>query len=231
MKVGEEKSFSLTLPDTYPDENKRGQEASFEVKVKQIQEKKLPELDDEFAKDLGQFESLDDLKERIRKDLKHDLAHRREEKIEADLRQELLNRNQFATPPSMVRARYNYINAMQDMQYQRYGASLKTMAQQDEGLLARNEKTAEEEVRLSIVLDAIAQKEGLEISDDEYVAYINRLAREANADPKTYLIRIESQGLDTFYRRNALEEKVMNYLKTITVASPEDQAESSPSED
>lgn len=215
IKAGEEKSFTLTLPDTYPDEEKRGKEATFRVTVKQVQLRKLPELDDEFAKDLGNYENLDQLKERIRHDLQHNQVHRREEKIYEDIRQELLNRNQFATPPSMVQARYNYINALQDMEYKRYGQSLEQMAQSNQGLLAQNEKIAEEEVRLSMILDAIARQEGLEVTDNEYAQYIYRLAQQSNADPRTYLNHIESQGLDSFYRRNAQEEKVMAHIRSV----------------
>lgn len=215
MKAGEEKTFTLPLPDDYPIEDKRGKTAEFTVTVKQVQEKRLPELDDEFAKDMGNYEDLNDLKERIRKDLEHNLEHRREHQIEDSIRKTLLDMHTFDAPPSMVKARYNYINAMQEMEYQRYGYSLQAAAQQDEGLMARNEKAAEEEVRLSLILDAIAQDAQIVVSDDEYTNYIAKMARQDNADPKHYMTRIESQGLDTYYRRVALEEKVMNYLKTL----------------
>ncbi len=213
MKTGEEKSVSLTLPDDFPQENYRGKEAQFEIKIKHIQEKKIPELDDEFAKDMGPFESLDDLKNRIREDLEKNQEQRVYEGTRNQIREELLKLHPIDVPPSMVKARYNYINAMQDMEYrQRYNVTLEAMAQQDEGLLARNEEEAVKEVRTSLILDAIAKEEEIEIMDQDYLNYIENMARQSGAEPRMVLQRIESQGMETMYRRMALEEKVMDKL-------------------
>jgi trigger factor len=212
VKIDESKSFSLVLPDDYPQEDKRGKEANFEVTVKKIQEKRLPELDDEFAKDMGDFENLDQLKERIRENLKMKMVQSAVQKQRAEIRDELLNRNDFEVPPSMVKARFNFINALQDMEYRRYGQSIESMVQQDAGLLERNEKEAVKEVRLSILLDEIAKKENIEATDEDYVRYIAGMARSSGADPSMYLDRIKSQGMDSYYRRVTLEEKVVDYL-------------------
>jgi len=218
LKTDEEKTFTLTLPDDYPREELRGKEAQFEIKVKRIQEKKLPELDDEFAKDMGPFESLDELKNRIREDLEKNIEARQKQEVRNQIRDELLKQNPFDVPPSMVRARYNYINAMQDMEYrQRYGVTLEAMAQQDEGLLARNEEEALNEVRTSLILDAIAKEEGMEVTDTDYLNYVETMAHQSGMDPRTLLQRIESQGMDSYYRRVALEEKVMDRLEGMLV--------------
>ncbi|MEW6236041.1 MAG: trigger factor [Candidatus Omnitrophota bacterium] len=216
LNVNDEKGFSLTLPDDYPTEDKRGKEAKFLVKVKQIREKKMPELDDEFAKDMGAFGTLAELKERIAADLKQNLENRKQENIMESLRRELLERNVFDVPPSLVRGQYNYINAVQDMEYRRIGSSLEIAAKEDKGLLARNEKAAEEEVRISIILEKIAKKESIEIDDKDYDVYIARLARSSHTDPYAYKERIESRGLESYYRRLALEEKTLEYLKHLS---------------
>lgn len=230
MDPGDEKEFTLTLPDNYPMEERRGKEAHFKVQVKQIREKILPELDDEFAKDMGNFETLNELKEHIRQDMLRRREGSKEEAIRQGIRQELLQRNQFDVPPSMVKAQYNYINAVQDMEYRRMGQSLERMAKQDEGLLARNEQAAEEEVRLSIILSKIAQKEDIEITDEEYEAYIYRMAQAAQGDPAMYKERIESQGMESHYRRLALEDKVLNYLHNLAERNLEHQDSDSDSE-
>jgi len=224
MGVNEEKEFSLALPEDYPAENRRGKEAKFHVKVMQIREKKLPELDDEFAKDMGAFKTLAELKDRIASDLKRNLVNRKEETLMNSIKRELLERNVFDVPPSMVRGQYNYINAVQDMEYRRMGRSLEMAAKEDKGLLARNEKAAEEEVRLSIILEKIAKNESIELDDKDYDAYIARLARSSQADPYTYKERIESRGLETYYRRLALEEKTLDYLKRISLSEETEPA-------
>lgn len=213
MKKDEEKTFKLTLPEEYPNEALRGKEAEFQVAVKQIQEKKLPELDDEFAKDMGAFESLADLKDRIREDMEANMEQRARDQYRQAIRDELLKRNTFPVPPSMVKARYNFINAMQDMELRRYGQSLENAAKEDEGLLARNEETAENEVRLSQVLDKIADEENVVLSDEDYFRYIAQMAAANQADPSMYAERIRSQGLDNYYRRVALEEKVLDLMQ------------------
>ncbi|MDP8242736.1 MAG: trigger factor [Candidatus Hinthialibacter antarcticus] len=213
LKKDDEKTFKLTLPEEYPNEEMRGKEAEFEIKVKQIQEKKLPELDDEFAKDMGAFESLAELKDRIREDMEANMEQRAKDAYRQAIRDELLKRNTFPVPPSMVKARYNFINAMQDMELRRYGQSLETAAKEDEGLLARNEETAENEVRLSQVLDKIADEENVVLADEDYFKYIAQMAAANQADPGMYAERIQSQGLESYYRRVALEEKVLDLMQ------------------
>ncbi len=224
MNPGDEKEFTLTLPDNYPMEERRGKVAHFKVQVKHIREKILPELDDEFAKDMGNFDTLNELKEHIRQDLVRRREGSKEETIRQSICQELLQRNHFDVPPSMVKAQYNYINTVQDMEYRRRGQSLERMAKQDDSLLARNEQAAVEEVRLSIILSKIAQKEDIEITDEEYDAYIHRMAQAAQGDPVMYKERIESQGMESHYRRLVLEEKVLNYLHNLAERSLEHQA-------
>ncbi len=113
----------------------------------------------------------------------------------------------------MVMARYNYINALHDMELKRFGTSLEREARRDEGLLARNEKAAEEEVRITLLLEAIAEKEGLELSDEDYYLYLNRVAGEHGHDLAWYAKRVETMGMESYYRRVALEEKVLDFLQ------------------
>lgn len=216
MDINEEKTFTLTLPDDYPQEERRGKEAEFNVTVTQIQEKKLPELDDEFAKDLGVFESLQELKDRIRQDLEAGQEQRKAEALQQGIREELLKRHNFDVPPSMVKGRYEYINAMQDQHYRRYGQTLEIAASEDEGLLARNEETALQEVRTSLILDKIAETESLELTEDDFVSYLTTMAAQSGVSPQAVVERIQQQGMDTYYRRMALEEKVMNWLVSLT---------------
>ncbi|MFB3786202.1 MAG: trigger factor [bacterium] len=213
MSLGEEKTITLTLPEDYPQEDKRGKEAVFQIKVRLIREKKLPEPDDEFAKDLGNFNSLHELKERIRTDLSRNREQYRRNQLRGAIRQELIRRNPFDVPPSLVSARYNFINALHDMELKRLGTTLEREARRDEGLLARNEKAAEEEVRITLLLEAIAKKEDLELTDEDYYVYLNRISHDSGHDLAWYAKRVETMGMESYYRRVALEEKVMDLLQ------------------
>ncbi|MGC9326941.1 MAG: hypothetical protein ACP5I1_04865, partial [Candidatus Hinthialibacter sp.] len=128
-------------------------------------------------------------------------------------------RNKFDVPPSMVKARYEYINALHDMELQRAGSSLEDEAQRDQGLLARNEEAAEKEVRLSLILNQIAEQENITVDEKDYQTYIGRAAQQAGYDPSHYARRIESQGIQSYYEREALEEKVLDYLEDLAELS------------
>ncbi len=221
LSVGDSKEVKITLPDDYPTAENRGKEALFNLELKQIREKALPDLDDEFAKDMGNFDSLDDLKERIREDLGRSLEERRKQELRNGIREELLKRNTFDVPQSMVKARYNYINALHDMELRRSGTTLDAEAAKDASILSRNEETADREVRVSLILNQIAEKEGIEVDDNDYNAYIAELAKQSGHDAAQYAKRIESQGIESYYRREALEEKVLDYLQDMSELSME----------
>ncbi|RJP26613.1 MAG: trigger factor [Candidatus Omnitrophota bacterium] len=214
MKLDEEKEVTLTLPENHPVEQNRGKDATFKIKIKQIREKRPPELDDEFAKDLGDYQSLNDLKERVREDLARRKEMEKNERIFQSIREELLKRNSFDVPPSMVNARYNYINASQDQELRRMGTSLEAITQRDEQHLERNKLRAAEDVRLSIILQTIGKQEKIEITEMEFANHIHQVAHRYNTDPKTFMKRIESEGLAHFFREEALEKKVLGILRS-----------------
>lgn len=212
MNVDEEKTFTLTLPENHPVESQRGKEAEFTVKVKQIQEQKLPELDDDFAKDLGAYESLDDLKERLREDLAKDVEQRRAREVLQGVREQLLQKNPLDVPPSMVARQNQYLQRMADADLHRYGTSFKEAAQRDQGLFAQYEKRAQDDVHLSILLNAIASAEKIEVEEEEFVHYLQRSAHQHGAQPEWFLKRVQETRMEDHFRQEALEEKVLNWL-------------------
>ncbi|HPA48108.1 MAG TPA: hypothetical protein PK395_20255, partial [bacterium] len=151
--------------------------------------------------------------------LEQSLESRKEQNLRESIRRQLLDANRFDLPPSMVRARLNYIQSVQDMELRRRGSSLDEATQANQNLVGQNQIRAEEETRLTLVLDEIAKRENLEVSEEEYRIYVSNLARRENADPAWYLRRIEEQDLHAYYQRNALEEKVVNFL----LIPPEDR--------
>lgn len=212
MNVDEEKSFTLAIPDNHPVEAQRGKDAAFEIKVKQIQEQKLPELDDDFAKDLGAYETLDELKDRLREDLEKDLEQRRAREVLQGVREQLLEKNQIDVPPSMVERQNQYLQRMADADLRQYGSSLREATQRDEGLLAEYEKRAQDDVKISVLLKAIADEESLEVEDDEFAQFIQRAAQQHGAQPEWFLKRIQDNQMEDHFRQEALEEKVLNWL-------------------
>ncbi len=218
-EAGATQEMDLTLPDDYPVEERRGKQAHFSVAIKEIKVQDLPELDDDFAKDLGDFETLADLKDHIRTGLEKTVENRREKAKRDSIRQQLLEANQFDAPPSMIDAQLNYLQAVQDMELRRVGLSIEDAYARNPEMLAQNRKRAKDETRLTLILDEIAKRENLEVSDEEYQMYIAGLAQRENRDPAWYMRRIEEDNLSAYYRRLALEDKVIDFL----LLPPEDR--------
>src|SRR5699024_4422445 len=101
-KVGETKDVEVGFPEEYHAENLAGQAATFKVTVKELKEKSLPELDDEFAKDISEFESLDELKAEIRKNLEDDVTRRTTSELENTLLELIAADSKVEIPQSMI---------------------------------------------------------------------------------------------------------------------------------
>lgn len=185
-KAGEEVEVTVTFPENYQAEDLAGQEAVFQVKIHEIKAKELPELDDEFAKDVDDsVESLAELKEKYRKELteaKETAAV--EAKDEAAIRQAVDNAEIVDLPHVMVhdevhRSMDEFLNNMQrqgiapDMYYQLTGTT-------EEDLHKQFEAEAEVRTKTNLVIEAIAAAENIEITDEEIQKEINELAEQYN---------------------------------------------------
>ncbi len=185
MNIGGEKDFSLTLPEDYQDKEIAGKTIEFHVLLKNIKEKILPVLDDEFAKDLGTYSSLADLKDNVRQDL----ITRKQNEADSDLRQKifdaLIEKNDFEVPQGMVDMQAQ--NMVKDMQqrFEAQGVRLEDIGQSPQQLAEQYKKTAERQVRSALLLEAIAQKEGLEAEQEDYDKKYEELAQMYSIDTDT----------------------------------------------
>ncbi len=234
--TGDKTDIEITLPDDYPVEANRGQTITIAAEVLEIKECILPEMDDEFAKDLGDFESLDDLKSHIQKRLEENSELRVREAAAQQARDELLQRNQFPIPPSMIEARFNYINSVQNMDNRLSGSEGAPGEEQESGLHTKNRDQAEKESRLTLILDEIAKREKIEVTPEEYASYITQLAQRGQSDPVWYYQQIERYKLRPYYERLALEEKVVAHVLDlgsgkVTSVAQEEQPETASESD
>src|SRR5262249_17828919 len=102
MEVGAIKTFTIRFPSDYGVTELPGSEMVYTVTAKGIKRRKLPELDDEFAKDLGSFDTLDSLRARVREDLEHEARHAAERATRGELMKQLAGRVPFEVPPSLI---------------------------------------------------------------------------------------------------------------------------------
>jgi len=195
MRLGETKSFVTSYPEDFPSPSLAGKRIRYTVKLAELRMKELPELDDDFAREVGKgVETLSELREKIREGVQR----RVEEEAEVELRQQALDRlvrdNRFELPPSLLesRSREKFQSLIQSLADS--GVDL-SAAQID--WKAMSERTAEEaarELRAALILEKIADLEQIEVSDAEVETEIARLAARSQKSPMELKSRLTKQG-------------------------------------
>ena len=176
MQVGEAKAFDVAYPADYTISELAGTTVKYQVEVKAIRTKVTPPLDDELAKDLGDFESLEALRTRIRDDLEHELRHEVERDTRAELLRQLATRVTFEVPSSLLdreidRRVEEFVRRLMDQQID----PMKTGINWEE-FRDRQREAATEAVKGALVLDEVARREQVEVSDADVEAEIERFA-------------------------------------------------------
>ena len=181
MKAGEEKDLDITFPENYT-ADLAGAAVVFKVKVNEVKERQEPTLDDEFAKDVSEFDTLDEFK----KDLKEKLKARRQEQAERDYEaaviDALLANLVCDVPQAMIDYRADKMVEEQAMRMQQSGLNfqdyLKYMGLTMDDVRAQAKTAAERTVRTALALDAVAKAEGIEVTQEELDAEVKRLAEQ-----------------------------------------------------
>lgn len=212
MKAGEEKTIDITLPEKYHLEKYQGKTATFEIKVVRINERRLPTVDDEFAKDLGEFESLEDLKAKVRQSLEEQLAAKKIRSAKNVLINKLLKDNPIPVPPSMLNTEFQYISFAQQLRLRQLGASWEDLGDIKDKVLASNRQQAEDNTRTRILLAKIAELEEIKLSEAEFFEYIEKSAEEQQMEPGRLLQMIQKQDQIAIYHDQALKEKILEQL-------------------
>ncbi len=212
LSVGGEKTIDLEIPEHYQIEKYRGKQARFETKVRQINRRQLPKIDDEFAKDLGQFDSLEQLRSNVREGLQREAEQRRKEATKVKARDLLVQANPIPVPERMVEAEFRYINAVQNMELARLGTSFDALGDKKEEVLSENRERAEQRVRAMLLLEKIAEKESLKLGEAEFMDFLEGVAAAQGADPDRFVSQMQKKGLSEYYQRQALENKVLDFL-------------------
>lgn len=183
MKAGEEKDLDITFPENYT-ADLAGAAVVFKVKVNEVKERQEPALDDEFAKDVSEFDTLDEFK----KDLKEKLKARRQQQADRDYEtaviDALLENLVCDVPEAMVDYRADKMVEEQAMRMQQNGLNfqdyLKYMGLSMDDVRAQAKTAADRAVRTALALDAVAKAEGIEVTQEELDAEVKRLAEQFN---------------------------------------------------
>ncbi|NLJ86905.1 MAG: trigger factor [Firmicutes bacterium] len=210
---GETKQVTVTFPTDYHATELAGKEARFDVKIHEIKEKSYPALNDDFAKDLGDFETLLELRADIRQRLEDAAAKDAQNTLEVDLTQKAVDLAQVDIPDKMVELQIDHKiqHLERDLQYsgldkERY---LEILGTTEEELRSRMWEEAENEVKTTLVLEAIVAKEGITVTDEEIDERIDSTVQDS---PHADTLRSYWESQKRSLRNNMLLEKAVALL-------------------
>jgi trigger factor len=216
-QVGEELELNVTFPEDYNAEDLAGEEVVFDVKVKEIKEKELPELDDEFAKEVSDYETFEEYRNSIEERLQKSKKDRTQRDYENKLIEKASENAEIDVPNKMVEDELDkmFQNFAQSVSQQGMDIEdyLNYIGTDESGWKEQNRESAENRTRSNLVLEAIAEKEGIEISDEEIEEQINEIAENNDQDPEQIKAFLQMQGQLDSLKDGLKMQKTIDYLK------------------
>jgi trigger factor len=216
--AGEERTVELTFPDDYPAEHLAGKDASFAVEVKEVKEKRLPELDDDFAVEAGGYDSLDEL----RTEIESRIGEAEERAIEAEFREAavdaVVDNAKIEVPHELVHSKAHEMWHRTARRFAAQGINpeqyLQMTGKTEEELVVESESDAETALKREAVLSAIVEAEGIEVSDEEIEQALRASAPPDASDKqlKRALKRARSQGADEALREDIAMRKAVDLV-------------------
>ncbi|MGB0008545.1 MAG: trigger factor [Candidatus Sulfotelmatobacter sp.] len=211
--AGDERTFDVSYPEDIADKRLAGKTFIYTVKVNGIKQKSLPELNDEFAKELGEFTSLDQVRKQIRENMEAEKRHAAEHAAKDKLVADLVKRNDFEVPESLI-------DRQIDLRLERglralaaQGMKMEDLKKMDlPRLRAGQREQAVNDVKSSLLLERIADLEKIEVSDEEVNREIDSLAKQSKQTSEAVRARLtEDGGLDRI-RMRIRSEKTLDFL-------------------
>ena len=214
LAVGDEKTFGIHFPSDYPAEDFRDQDMSYTVKVKEIRRKVLPDVDDEFAKDLGEFDSLAALKDRIRTDMQHEAEDNAKRDVRTDLMKQLSQRVSFELPSSLVEREID--RRLEEMARQLMAQKIDPrQAGIDWGQFREAQREpARDAVASALVLDEIARREQITVAAEDVDKEIEQFAARAGRTPAALRAQLEKEGGISRLYAGLRREKAVDLAKS-----------------
>ncbi len=205
VKKGESRRFVLKQPEQLPDGKTGEREDHYSIEVQSIQEKILPSLDDQFASDVGEFESLSNLKEDVETRLKSARADDSERMLRSRLADEVVKQNDFELPPSMVENALN--NLWEDYQ------NKPERRLDEEEFKEENRAPVVWNIKWHLLWQRIAVLENLSIPDADVEEEIERVIKSSPGEEKKMKALFKDEGRRKRLQDSLLEEKVISFIK------------------
>ena len=213
MKIGEEKDINVKFPEEYFSAELAGKDATFKVKLHEIKRKELPELDDEFAKDVSEFDTIKELKDSIKEKLETENTNKAKYETEENAIKTVCDATELEIPSGMVETEID--NMLKDIEtrlsYQGLEMKqyLQMMGRTEEDLRKEYEEQAKTSVKSRLVLEAIVKAENLEATEEEVSEKIKEMAQNYGRDAEELM---KNEHLTNYIKENMKSEKAIKFI-------------------
>ena len=211
MNKSEERDIEVELSKDYPDKNIAGKKAMYHVKTKEIKVRSLPNIDDEFAKDLGK-ESLADLKKEVAKELENKMKSDNEIAAENQLLNKIIDDNGFAVPTALVKKQMHMMSENAKARLLEKGFKKEDLDKKDGELEERFKDDALKQIRLLFILDRIAKDEGIKADEKDLEDAYKSISIRSGKSEKEVKDHYETEGLVDNLLERIREEKTISFL-------------------
>jgi trigger factor len=211
--AGDERTFDVHYPQDFSDQRLAGKTFTYTVQVKAIKQKSLPELNDAFAKELGEFADLADVRKRIREGMEAEKKHNAEREGKDKLVAELVKRNDFEVPEALVEHQIDIRLDRGLRALAAQGMKTEDMKKMDLSRLRGGQRDqAVQEVKAALLLEKIAEEEKIEVSDAEIDREVEALAEQSKQTPEAIRSRLTRDGALDRIRNRIRNEKTLDFL-------------------
>jgi trigger factor len=212
VKSEEEKTMEVSFPEDYGYQKWAGKTISFDVKIKEIKEKILPPLDDEFAKDLGDYSSFEELREKLKGEIEKEKELALERQLKDLVVDQLLEANPFEVPESLVEEQAKAMVSDTKLRLAAQGVVLKNMGVSEEKLQEDYRAMAQKQVRTFLILEKIAGQEGIEVTDEEAEGRLREMSERMHQKFDVVKRYYEKNGLLPEVKAGIIRDKTLNFL-------------------
>jgi trigger factor len=211
--AGDEKTFDVVYPSDFSDQRLAGKTFTYTVKITGIKTKTLPELNDQFAKELGEFATFDEVRNRIRENIEHERKHNAEREAKDKLIAELVKRNEFEVPEALVEHQIDIRLERGVRALAAQGMRTEDIRKMDFGRLRGGQREqAVQDVKAALLLEKIADEEKIEVSDEEIEKEIETLAKQSQQTVEAVRSRLTQDGALDRIRGRIRDEKTLDFL-------------------
>ncbi|MBF8436482.1 trigger factor [Halanaerobiaceae bacterium Z-7014] len=206
----------VTFPEEYQAEDLAGQDAVFEVTIKEIKVKELPELDDEFAKDVSEFDTLDEFKEDIENRLKEQKENQAKRNLENEIIEKVSEAAEVEVSEQLIQNELDQMMQQMAQNLQQQGINIedyfKYMGSSQDEWREENREQAADRAKNNLVLEAIAEEEGIEVTDEEIDDKLKEIADANDQDFEQVKAFMQMQGQLESLRNGLKMEKTIDFL-------------------